>query len=82
MGNNLSSLYAKFIVNPVAGAGRTGREWPGILDTFRGNGLHFDTNANNNVYRGNTSRGNTVSDFVDSGTGNSSHGDNYMPGQM
>ncbi len=50
--------------------------------TGNGNGLHFDTNANNNVYRGNTSRGNTVSDFVDSGTGNTSHGDNYMPGQM
>jgi parallel beta-helix repeat protein len=50
--------------------------------TGNSNGLEFDSNANNNVYRGNTSRGNTVSDFVDSGTGNSSHGDNYMPGQM
>jgi diacylglycerol kinase (ATP) len=38
----LSSLYAKFIVNPVAGAGRTAREWPRIMDVFRGNGLRFD----------------------------------------
>ncbi len=38
----MSSSYAKVIVNPVAGAGRTGREWPRIMDMFRGNGLHFD----------------------------------------
>jgi diacylglycerol kinase (ATP) len=38
----LSSLYAKFIVNPVAGAGRSGREWPRIMDLFRGNELRFE----------------------------------------
>jgi diacylglycerol kinase (ATP) len=38
----LSSLCAKFIVNPVAGAGRSGREWPHIMDLFRGNGLRFE----------------------------------------
>jgi diacylglycerol kinase (ATP) len=38
----LSSLYAKCIVNPVAGAGRTGREWPRIMDLFRANGLRFE----------------------------------------
>jgi diacylglycerol kinase (ATP) len=38
----LSSLYAKFIVNPVAGAGRSGREWPRIRQLFRGEGLSFE----------------------------------------
>ena len=42
MGNSLSPLYAKFIVNPVAGAGRTGREWPQIKAMFLGNGLNFE----------------------------------------
>jgi len=35
-------LYAKVIVNPVAGAGRTGREWPRIKGMFEGNGLRFE----------------------------------------
>jgi diacylglycerol kinase (ATP) len=38
----LSSFYAKVIVNPVAGAGRTAREWPRIMGLFRGNGLRFE----------------------------------------
>jgi diacylglycerol kinase (ATP) len=38
----LSSLYAKLIVNPVAGAGKTAREWPRIKDLFQGNGLRFE----------------------------------------
>jgi diacylglycerol kinase (ATP) len=38
----LSSLHAKCIVNPVAGAGRTGREWPRIMDLFKANGLRFE----------------------------------------
>lgn len=38
----MSPLYAKFIVNPVAGAGRTGREWPQIEAMFRGNVLTFE----------------------------------------
>jgi parallel beta-helix repeat protein len=50
--------------------------------TGNGNGLHFDANADDNLYRGNTARGNTVSDFIDSGTANTSHRDNYMPTQI
>jgi diacylglycerol kinase (ATP) len=38
----LSSLYAKVIVNPVAGAGRTGREWPRIMGLFKEHGLRFE----------------------------------------
>ena len=38
--------------------------------------------CSNSVYRGNTARDNSTADFSDSGTGNTSHGDNYMPGQM
>jgi len=34
--------YARIIVNPVAGAGRTAREWPRIKDLFRGQGLRFE----------------------------------------
>jgi YegS/Rv2252/BmrU family lipid kinase len=35
-------LFAKVIVNPVAGAGRTRREWPRIKGIFEGQGLRFD----------------------------------------
>lgn len=35
-------MYAKVIVNPVAGAGRTAREWPRIMGMFKGYGLHFE----------------------------------------
>ncbi len=35
-------MFAKIIVNPVAGAGRTGREWPRIKGIFEGHGLRFD----------------------------------------
>lgn len=38
----MSSTYAKVIVNPVAGAGRTARLWPQIMDLFRGHGLRFE----------------------------------------
>jgi diacylglycerol kinase (ATP) len=38
----MSSPYAKVIVNPVAGAGRTRREWPRIMDMFKVNGLRFE----------------------------------------
>ena len=48
--------------------------------TENGWGLHLS--GTNNVYRGNTARGNTTADFVDAGVDNTSHGDNYMPGQM
>jgi len=41
-GGALSSLYAKVIVNPVAGAGRTGREWPRIMGLFKEHGLRFE----------------------------------------
>lgn len=34
--------YVKVIVNPVAGAGRTAREWPRIMGLFKGNGLRFE----------------------------------------
>jgi YegS/Rv2252/BmrU family lipid kinase len=35
-------LYAKVIVNPVAGAGRTAREWPRIRGILKGHGLRFE----------------------------------------
>ncbi len=38
----MNSLYAKVIVNPVAGAGRTRREWPRIMGLFKGHGLRFE----------------------------------------
>jgi len=38
----LNSIYAKVIVNPVAGAGRTGRLWPQIMSLFKGHGLRFE----------------------------------------
>jgi diacylglycerol kinase (ATP) len=38
----VSSSYAKVIVNPVAGAGRTRREWPRIMGLFKGSGLRFE----------------------------------------
>jgi diacylglycerol kinase (ATP) len=37
-----SSVYAKVIVNPAAGAGKSGRLWPEIMGHFKGNGLKFD----------------------------------------
>jgi diacylglycerol kinase (ATP) len=38
----MSSPHAKVIVNPVAGAGRTRREWPRIRDLFKRSGLRFE----------------------------------------
>jgi len=38
----LSSTYAKVIVNPAAGAGKTARLWPQIMDLFRVQGLKFE----------------------------------------
>lgn len=38
----MSSTYAKVIVNPAAGAGKTARLWPQIMDLFRGQGLKFE----------------------------------------
>jgi len=38
----LSSIYAKVIVNPAAGAGRTAKLWPQIMGLFRGQGLRFE----------------------------------------
>lgn len=34
--------HARIIVNPVAGAGRTAREWPRIRELLRGHGLRFE----------------------------------------
>lgn len=34
--------YTRIIVNPVAGAGRTAREWPRIMSLFKGQGLNFE----------------------------------------
>jgi len=34
--------HARIIVNPVAGAGRTAREWPRIMSLFKGQGLNFE----------------------------------------
>jgi len=38
----LNLKFAKIIVNPAAGAGKTGRLWPRIMSLFKGNGLHFE----------------------------------------
>ena len=35
-------LPAKIIVNPAAGAGKTGRQWPQIMGLFRKHGLRFE----------------------------------------
>ena len=54
-------------------------------------GLRFEPASTDNVYRGNTVRGNAGTDctgttsggdFCDEGTNNTSHGDNYMPDKM
>jgi YegS/Rv2252/BmrU family lipid kinase len=37
-----STTYAKVIVNPAAGAGKSGRLWPEIMSHFKGNGFRFD----------------------------------------
>ncbi len=34
--------YARLIVNPAAGAGKTARKWPHIMARLRSIGLHFD----------------------------------------
>jgi YegS/Rv2252/BmrU family lipid kinase len=38
----LSSKYAKVIVNPAAGAGKTGKLWPRIMSLFKAHGLRFE----------------------------------------
>jgi len=38
----LSSTYAKVIVNPTAGAGKTARLWPQIISLFQAQGLRFE----------------------------------------
>ncbi len=38
----MKSPFAKVIVNPAAGAGRTGRLWPRLAEMFRGHGLRFE----------------------------------------
>lgn len=38
----MSLTYAKVIVNPAAGAGRTERIWPQIMGLFKGHGLRFE----------------------------------------
>lgn len=38
----MSSTYAKVIVNPVAGAGKTARLWPQIMSLLQGQGLRFE----------------------------------------
>jgi YegS/Rv2252/BmrU family lipid kinase len=38
----LSPKYAKIIVNPAAGAGKTGKLWPRIMSVFQGHGLRFE----------------------------------------
>lgn len=61
-----------------------------VLNDSWGYGLHFTSAAENNVYGGNVARGGAGSgctgtgttDFCDEGTGNTSNGDNHMPGLM
>ncbi len=38
----MKSPFAKVIVNPAAGAGKTGRLWPRLREMFRGHGLRFE----------------------------------------
>jgi diacylglycerol kinase (ATP) len=38
----LKSLYARVIVNPVAGANGTARKWPHIVELLKGLGLRFE----------------------------------------
>jgi diacylglycerol kinase (ATP) len=38
----LKQQYARVIVNPTAGAGRTGRLWPKIMGVFKEHGLRFE----------------------------------------
>lgn len=38
----MSSIYAKVIVNPAAGAGKTARLWPQIMGLFQRQGLRFE----------------------------------------
>jgi diacylglycerol kinase (ATP) len=38
----LSNKFANVIVNPVAGAGKTGKLWPQIMDAFQKLGLRFE----------------------------------------
>lgn len=38
----MSSKYAKVIVNPAAGAGKTGKLWPQIMNLLKGHGLRFE----------------------------------------
>ena len=38
----MNPKYAKVIVNPTAGAGKTARLWPQIMSLFKGQGLRFE----------------------------------------
>jgi diacylglycerol kinase (ATP) len=38
----LNQKYVRVIVNPAAGAGKTGRLWPRIMSLFKEHGLRFD----------------------------------------
>jgi YegS/Rv2252/BmrU family lipid kinase len=38
----LNQPFARVIVNPAAGAGKTGKLWPRIMNLFKGHGLRFD----------------------------------------
>ena len=38
----MSNKFAKVIVNPAAGAGKTGKLWPRIMNTFQKQGLRFE----------------------------------------
>ncbi len=38
----MSQKFAKVIVNPAAGAGKTGKLWPRIMSTFKRHGLRFE----------------------------------------
>jgi diacylglycerol kinase (ATP) len=38
----LSQKFANIIVNPAAGAGKTGKLWPRIMSLFQGHGLRFE----------------------------------------
>jgi diacylglycerol kinase (ATP) len=37
-----ASTIARVIVNPAAGAGKSGKNWPEIMSLFKGNGMRFD----------------------------------------
>ena len=92
--NSSGNLIRDNVVSSAAGVGIDvlGDENHIEGNLIRGSaGFGLQLGGNGNVYRRNTARGNAGAgctnppgnvNFCDNGAGNTSHGDNYMPGQM